>query len=67
MGGNAKRYIRLRQLAAPDANRTLDEVSTITWFTGNTLITLRLNHTLKTWRVRYQQASIREPAITDKM
>jgi hypothetical protein len=67
VGGRVKRYIRLRQLGVADPKYPLDNIRTIAWFTGDTLVTLRLNETLKTWSVRYQQATIREPVITDKL
>ena len=66
VGANKHRYIRLRQLGL-DGNDPLDTVRVMTWFTGDTLITLRLNETLKEWSVRYQPARITKPVLTDKL
>ena len=60
------RYVRLRQLGLK-GDEPFDTVRKRTWFTGDTLITLEMNETLRSWSVLYQPAEIQKPALTDKL
>jgi hypothetical protein len=57
---------KLRQFGE-DPKDPFDTVRLISWFTGDTLITLQLNETMHDWSVFYQPAEIKKPISPDKL